>query len=483
MKLSKLLKNLLYDSVNFNDIDIKGVVHSSKNVEKDYLFFALSGDKFDGIDYIDEVLERGGKVVVTEKDIVRNDLIVVKVADVRYAMSIIAKNFYRHVDEKLKIVGVVGTNGKTTTSTIIYEILRKSGKKVGLIGTNGVLIGDIVLPTNMTTPDPIELHYIFSQMYAFGVEYVVMEVSAHAIYYQKIAGINFDIGVFTNVSPEHLDFFRDMENYSQIKESFFSSQYVKECVVNIDDERGRKLAYSVDIPCVSYGMTRPANIFAIDIMMTIDKMSFVVNAFDEIYKLNTCLVGDYNVYNIMAAIGAVRLLGVGKHVVEKTLNSMKGVDGRWEVLSLDCAVCKNVKIVVDFAHTSEAFDRVLSLIRRLRKGRVITLFGCVGYSDKDKRKKMGDIVSKYSDFVVFTTDNICDADFYDTVKEVDLKIPHVFIEDREEAIEYAFKNLQDNDTVVLLGKGNEKVQKVRSELFDFDEIKIVKNIIKNIENA
>ena len=482
MKLSKLLKNLQYESKNFVDVDIVGIVHSSCTVEKNFLFFALKGETHNGRDFIDDVVSRGGKVVVCEDDLDRDDLVIIKVADVRFAMSIIAKNFYRRVVEKLKLISVVGTNGKTTTSSIIYEVLKRSGRKVGLIGTNGVFMGDINLPTNMTTPDPIELHYIFSQMYAFGIEYVVMEVSAHAIYYQKVAGITFDVGVFTNLSSEHLDFFHDMESYAQVKESFFSSNYIKECVVNIDDERGKKLAYSVDVPCVSYGMIRPANIFALNMQMSIDRLSFVVNAFDDIYKINTRIVGDYNVYNIMASIGALRLLGVDSSTIESVLNCMKNIDGRWEVFDFDSKSIKNVKIIVDFAHTAQAFQKVLSQIRNLRKGRIITLFGCVGYSDKEKRKSMGEIVSSYSDFVVFTTDNICDASFDEIVSDVDIKAPHINIEDRAKAIEYVFKNLKKNDTFVLLGKGNEKVQKVKGQLIEYDELDIVKKTIEQYKN-
>lgn len=482
MKLSKLLKNLKYESSNFLDIDVKGIVHSSNSVEKDFLFFALKGDKYNGIDFVDEVIKLGGRVVVCEEKIDRKDIIVINVADVRFAMGITAKNFYNRVDEKMKLVGVVGTNGKTTTSTIIYEVLKKSGKKAGLIGTNGVFMGDLTLPTNMTTPDPIELHYIFTQMYAFGIECVVMEVSAHAIFYQKIAGIKFDIGVFTNISPEHLDFFHDMDNYAHVKESFFTADNVKECVVNIDDDLGRNIAYSVNIPCVSYGMSRPANIFAIDIKMTIEKMSFVVNAFDEIYNINTRIVGDFNVYNIMAGIGVLRLLDIDCKNIEKTINIMKNIEGRWEVFDFASKNAQNIKIIVDFAHTQEAFDRVLSQIRYLRKGRIITLFGCVGYSDKDKRKRIGEIVSKYSDYAVFTTDNICDAEFDEIATDVGLTIPHKNIEDRREAIEYVFNNLRDNDTVVLLGKGNEKVQKVKGRLIGYDEMECVKTLIKMYEN-
>ena len=225
-------------------------------------------------------------------------------------------------------------------------------------------------------------------------------------------------------------------------------------------------------------MTRPANIFALDIKMTIEKMSFLINAFDEIYKLNTRLVGDYNVYNIMSAIGVCRMIGISQKNIENTINNIANIDGRWEIFSLDNNQLKNIKIVVDFAHTSDGFDKILSLIKSLRKGRIITLFGCVGYSDKEKRKSMGDIASKYSDYIIFTSDNICNSSFMDIVNDVDIKIPHKDIEDREKAVEYAFGILEDNDTLILLGKGNEKVQKVKDTSIAYDEIKIVKNLLK-----
>ncbi len=482
MKLSEILVSINYECVNFKNINICGLSHNSKNIEKNYLFFAVCDGENDGREYIGEAIKNGAKAVVYMCDdrlksidqYLVKGVVFVKVCDVRMAMSIMAKNFYGRVDEKMKLVGVTGSNGKTTTASIIYEVLKKSNKKVGLIGTNGVQFGDIVLPSNMTTPDPIDLHYFLSQMYAFGVEYVVMEVSAHAIFYQKIAGLKFDVGVFTNISNEHLDFFKTMENYAHVKASFFVSSYVKECVVNIDDDLGMKIAYSTDVPCVSFGLTRPANIFAVDIKMTFDYMSFIVNAFDDIYSIKTHLIGDYNVYNIMASIGACRLLGIDDKTIKNTINSIKNIEGRWMTYDFGA----NKKIIVDFAHTPDGFEKVLSLVKNLRKGKLTTLFGCVGYSDSVKRKMMGQVASKYSDRIVLSSDNPCDASFDSIVSDIKQGITCecIEIEDREKAIKFAFDNMVDNETLIILGKGAEKYQKVKGAYIKYSDIDVVNKL-------
>ena len=479
MKLSEILENVDYDCDNFKDINISGLSHDSKNIEKNYLFFAVCDGQRDGRKYIGEAIKNGAKAIVYMCDeeidtyYVKN-IVFIKVCDVRMAMSVMSKNFYYRVDEKMKLVGVTGSNGKTTTSTIIYEILKSAGKKVGLIGTNGVFFGDIVLPSNMTTPDPIDLHYFLSQMYAFGVEYVVIEVSAHAIFYNKIAGLKFDVGVFTNISNEHLDFFKSMENYANVKKSFFFSSYVKECVVNIDDDLGMKIAYSTDVPCVSFGLTRPANVFAVDIKLSFDNMSFIVNAFDDIYGIKTSLIGDYNVYNIMASIGACRLLGVDDKTINNTINSIGGIEGRWMTFGFD----SNKKIIVDFAHTPDGFEKVLALVRSLRKGKITTLFGCVGYSDSEKRIQMGQIASKFSDRIILSSDNPCNSSFDSIISDIKQGITCecVEIEDREKAIRFAFDNMIDNETLVILGKGAEKYQKVNGKYIKYSDIDVVNNL-------
>lgn len=478
MKLSKLLNGFKYDTKNFVDVDVLGLAHNSKSVKHDFVFFALSDGSNDGRKYIPEAIQNGAKVVicVKENDILIDDVVYIFVSDVRLVMSKFAKYFYGRADEKLKLIGVVGSNGKTTTSTIIYDILRLSNKSVGLIGTNGVQFCGNFIDLGMTTPDPIELHLYLSKMLSCGVEYVVMEVSAHAIYYQKIAGIKFDVGVFTNISNEHLDFFGDMQSYARVKKKFFSANYVKECVVNIDDDLGMEIAYDTDIPCASFGLTRPANIFAVDISTNFDYMTFIVNAFDDILRIKSHLIGDYNVYNIMASIGVCRLIGINDDEIVRNIKEIKNIDGRWQTYSFG----DNNKIVIDFAHTPDGFEKVLRLVKSLRNGKITTIFGCVGYSDVKKRTEMGEVASNYSDNIIVTTDNICNADFEDVVNDIIKNITCNFevIEDRKNAISLAFSQIKSGETVVILGKGNERYQKIGNNKVPYSDIEVVEKLLK-----
>lgn len=481
MKLSALLSGVEYSCDNFVDVEIFGLSHNSKEVFDGYVFFALSDGNVDGRAFVGEAVMGGAKVVVLSSDGVIgfeksefDDVVFLSVEDVRYVMSVFARNFFGRADEQLRLVGVVGSNGKTTTSTIIYNIMCTAGYKTAIVGTNGVEYLGNRVETGMTTPDPIVLHKLLREMVDAGVECVVMEVSAHAIFYQKVVGIKFDVGVFTNISNEHLDFFKTMQNYSRIKKSFFTANFVKECVVNIDDDLGMKIAYDTDVPCVSYGLTRPANIFALDVKMTLDDMSFVINAFDDILSINTRLIGDYNVYNIMASIGACRLMNVDDECIIKTLNTMKNVDGRWHIFNL----INDKKIIIDFAHTPDGFEKVLSLIKNLRTGKITTIFGCVGYSDRTKRKLMGEIASKFSDEIVITTDNICEENFNVVVKDIleNVECKYKIIEERTMAIKHCFDNMIDGETLVVLGKGNEKYQKIKGKLLPYSDIETVKKM-------
>lgn len=483
MKLSLLLNGIKYVSQNFVDVDVVGLTHNSKTVAKDFLFFAISDGVCDGREFVPEAVANGARVVVCasgsdfDKNHLGNDVVVVEVGDVRFAMSILARNFYGKPDEQLCLIGVVGSNGKTTTSTIIYEILQFANKSAGIIGTNGVKFGGHLFDSGMTTPDPIELFSYLAQMVVEKIEYVVMEVSAHSIYYQKIAEIKFDVGVFTNISNEHLDFFGDMENYAHVKKSFFSPNYVKECVINIDDDLGMQIAYDADIPCVSFGLTRPANIFALDTVINFDYMSFVVNAFDDILRIKSRLVGDYNVYNIMASIGVCRLVGLDDESIVGGISNIQNVEGRWQTYDIG----NDNKVVVDYAHTPDGFDKVLSLVKSLRTGKITTIFGCVGYSDSEKRTQMGEVSSRYSDKVIITTDNICDAKFEDIVCDIakNIECEYQIIENREQAISNTLNSLTKGETVVILGKGNEKYQKIGKEKIPYSDIDVVKKYIEN----
>ncbi|MGN0961846.1 MAG: Mur ligase family protein, partial [Christensenellales bacterium] len=264
MRLKKIIENLDYKSKNFKNYNIKTITHISNDVTKSSIFVCIKGNNFDGNKYAMEALSRGAKCIITEDDnLTLDNATILLVKDIRKAMSIIAYNFYNRCADNLKIIGIIGTSGKTTTSLIISQILSNYDKNIGIIGTNGVFIGNIRQDNRFTTPDPLELHYIFYQMKMLGVKTVIMEVSAQAIYYEKVYGIKFDKCVFTNISREHLDFFGSMENYARVKMDFFDKNNMRECIVNIDDFYGMELAYKVNIPCISYGINEPANSFAI----------------------------------------------------------------------------------------------------------------------------------------------------------------------------------------------------------------------------
>lgn len=472
MKLLKLIKNIETEKlINYKNVNIKSLSMDSRAVEKGGLFFAISGNNFNGEMFGMEAEHKGAVAIVSSKQLdVSIPQIIVK--DVRKAMALVSKQFFNNSCEKLKIIQVIGTNGKTTTSTIIYHMLRFSGKKVGLIGTNGVYIDNLTLPSFLTTPDPIELHYMFEQMVLMGVEYCVMEVSAQAIYYNKLEGVNPEIIVYTNITPEHLDFFGDMNTYVSTKLNYIKGHQNAKIVANSDDEYAKTL---LDMGHVtSYGLFNPADIFAINIKMNLKSSSFLCNANDDILKIESRLVGEYNVYNLLASIAVGKICGMSGDEIKAGIRSFKGVDGRWEVFDFK----NNNKVIVDYAHTPDGIEKVLSLVKNLRHGRIITLFGCVGYSTREKRKQMGDIVKKYSDFAIITSDNYSDEDFDKIFDDIGINKYYAKIENRAKAVGFAMNMLDKNDTLLLLGKGAETVQKTKDGNVEYSELKIVKEYQK-----
>lgn len=472
MKLLKLLSGLKnIELKNFKNLNISNISLNSKELEKNGLFFAINGQNYNGEMFVGDAVKNGAVAVVCEKNL-EVDVPQIIVENVRLAMSLISKNFFHKSDEKLKIIGVVGTNGKTTTATMIYEVLKCAGKKVGLIGTNGVMIGEIGLPSVLTTPDPIEMHYIFEQMIMFGIEYCVMEISAQAMHLHKMAGVNPSMLVFTNITPEHLDYFGSMENYANTKINYILSHKNANIIINSDDEYGRELLKKIH--ATSYGIFNPADVFALDVSMTLTRSKFLCNAFDDVFEVNSSFVGEYNVYNMLACISVCKLIGINTKLVQKGLLNLKKVDGRWEVFDFK----NNNKVIVDYAHTPDGFEKVLNLVKMLRKGRIITLFGCVGYSNAEKRKQMGDIVKKYSDFSIITSDNLSDRDFDKMFREIGIKRYYAKIEDRAKAVEFGMHMLDKNDTLILLGKGAETVQKTMNGDEKYSEVNLVKEYQK-----
>ena len=477
MKLKNILVNVDIKRMdNFKNYNIKSITHISDEIENSSIFIALKGNNYDGNNYINLAIEKGAKCIITDdENIVCNNVCLVVVKDARIAMSVVAKNFYNRCVDKMTVVGIIGTSGKTTTSFVISQILSNTGKKIGVIGTNGVYIDNIRQESKFTTPDPIDLHYIFYQMKHLGVDIVVMEVSAQAIYYKKVYGIMFALCVFTNISREHLDFFGSIENYAKCKMDFFNKNNMKECVVNVDDFYGRELAYKVNVPCISYGLEEPANSFAIDIELGFENSKFVANILDDIVYVNTSFVGRYNISNILASLTVAKMLGVSSVELGKAINELKEIDGRYNVYNVG-----GKKIVIDFAHTPRSILTLLSHIKETSNYNIISVFGCVGYSDRDKRIEMAKAVAKYSSKIIVTTDNRGNTEFKEICNDIIDGLgylQYICIEDRETAIKYAYSVMEDNDLLVIMGKGAETFQKIGDERVPYSDRDVVVKLL------
>jgi len=476
MKLNRIINNLSSKKIyNYKNINIESITHKSEDVISGSIFIAITGNNYDGNDYIDDAILKGATCVITEKDICLENIVVIVVDNIRIAMSVVAKNFYNKCSDKLNIVGIIGTSGKTTTSLLIAQIMSYNDNKIGVIGTNGIFIGNIRLDNNFTTPDPLELHYVFYQMKMLGVKTVIMEVSAQAIYLNKMYGIKLKIGVFTNITKEHLDFFGSMEDYVRCKMNYFKSINMNECVINIDDFYGMELAYKLDIPCISYGINSPANSFAININESLEGVNFVANILDDVIDVNTHFVGTYNVYNILAALTVAKMLKVPHKQLLNSINNLNSIDGRFNIFKY-----KNAKIIIDFAHTPDSIDKLLYTIKKYSNSHIISLFGCVGYSDKEKRLDMAKAVAKYSDYVIVTTDNRGEVKFEDIAKDIEIGLEdsqYICIEDRKSAINFGIGMLNSDDILVIMGKGAETFQKIGKEKISYSDIDVVNELI------
>lgn len=467
MKLEQLLRGIEVqnDISKFKDFFVEAISQNSQDKIKNGLFFCYQGSH-DMIKMAKCAVQNGAKILVTEK-LLDIDVNQVVIKNVRRSIGLIAQRFFD--TSKIKVIGITGTNGKTTTSFIIKNILEQAGKKVGVIGTNGIYFCDKFLPAKLTTPDPIDLHEIFSIMKKGGVDYVVMEVSAHAINLEKIAGINFVCKVLTNVTQDHLDYFKDIESYRNAKISFFNQDDLM--VVNADDACGQLLIKKYE-NAISYGINNPSDAFCMEINKACTK--YLMNISDNVISVQTKLYGLFNVYNSLAAAVCCYFLGISIDDIEHGLNSMKAVEGRFNVIELG-----NKKIIIDFAHTPDGLENVLKTARNITDGRVLCVFGCGGDRDKLKRKVMGAICDKYADYSFVTSDN---PRFENPLKIInDITAGYntknfYSIEDRKTAIYLAMNAMHDGDTLIICGKGGENYIDIMGKKIPYSDYEVVKEI-------
>jgi len=477
MKLRELLLDVKpIEIVADLDMEICDICYDSREIRSGDLFVAITGFEADGHVYIPSAVERGAGLVVCERK-PEVDIPYVLVEDSRWALAYISARYFGQPAKEMTMLGVTGTNGKTTTTLLLKSVIEQClDVKVGLIGTNENMIGDLAIEAERTTPESYVLQKLLRQMADAGCTHVVMEVSSHALALGRVAGIQYAVGVFTNLSQDHLDFHHTMEAYALAKAQLFAQSDVG--IINMDDNYAPiMLEVAKESACeiVRFSVEKnEADLMAKSIRLRTDSVEFSVLIPGEIARMTLHIPGEFSIYNALGVVGTALALGAPLTQIAEALGKARGVKGRVEPVPTD----GDYTILIDYAHTPDAMENVLTAVRGFAKGRVVTLFGCGGDRDRTKRPLMGEAAARLSDFVIVTSDNprtevpgAIIADILPGVTQVDT--PYVTIEDRREAIAYAIENHQPGDVIVLAGKGHETYQIIGKEKFDLDERQIV----------
>ena len=459
MKLSKLARCCEEYEI-FGDAEIKKITSSSKTKGENILFVCNESDENKIVKYLNEAVKNGAVAMLSKKKI-DSPIPQIVAKDTRAAYSRVCAELYDNPQNDLKIVGVVGTNGKTTTCRIIAKILNRSGYSCGVIGTLGAFYGETKESLDLTTPDPEDIFRILDDMRKRKIKYVALELSAHAIFYKKLDPVFFEALIFTNCTRDHLDFFKDMANYSNVKSSVFLENKSVYKVINADDAYGKEILKSLDGRGVSYGVDNPAEVFALKIKQRFDGTSFIVNAFDDVESVKIKLLGKFNVYNVLAALSFCTLEGLILKDSVAALKEMEPVEGRLERV----ASFNGAEIFVDYAHTPDGLEKALLTLSKITENNLVCLFGCGGNRDKEKRPLMGRVAGDIADYVIITSDNprYEDPDLIirDIVKGVrEATLDYVTVPDRQKAIRCAVDILTRGDVLLIAGKGAEEYQEI-----------------------
>ncbi len=478
MLLGKLAEEIGAKSLTGGkNTEIGGISADSKHVMRGDLFVCFGGEENDGHEFAAEAVAAGAVALAAERKL-PIDVPQMIVEDGRKAMGLLAAAFYGHPEKKLKIVGITGTNGKTTTAHMLAAIFKEAGVACGNIGTLGIFYANKEISPELTTPDPIFLYKVFADMAECGIEWVVMEVSAHALYYGKVDGIVFDYCIFTNLTEDHLDFFKTMQAYGAAKRKLFEKGRCKCAILNFDDEEGRALA-AVAPKSVSYALENPSDVFAVDIAEGFGGCRYIINLFDELYEIRLHMTGRHNVYNSMAAAECAKLAGIPVPVIADGLASLEKVSGRLE----RAGSFRGADIFVDFAHTPDGLEKSLRALRPHCKGRLICLFGCGGNRDALKRPLMGETSARFADFTVLTSDNPRYEDPFDIILQIEEGVKkytddYIIVVDRESAIEYAVDKLEKGDVLLVAGKGGENYQEIMGVKHIYSDFSAIRGILK-----
>jgi len=473
---------------------VKDITYDSREVKKDSLFVAIHGFKTDGRKYIADAIRKGASVIVTEGaiEVPEKDITVISVPDARNALALLSAQFYGYPSRRLRMIGITGTNGKTTTSYLIKAIIEKAGKRCGLLGTISYIIGDETIQSPHTTPESADLQKYLHRIIESGAEYAVMEVSSHALELNRVADCEFDIAVFTNLTQDHLDFHKTMEGYFSAKLKLFTSlsnergKMVKKVgIINIDDPYSKRILDAIKVKAVTYGFSRDADIRPDDVRMDINGIAFKAVTQKGIFPIESKLTGKYNINNILSTIGVGQALGFDNSIIADGIRAVENISGRFEKIEEG----QDFAVVVDYAHTEDALKRLLEAVKEFANGRIITVFGCGGDRDKGKRPKMGETAGKASNIVIITSDNPRSEDPMEIIKEIEEGIKgikngnkpdYLIMPDRREAICKAVELARKDDIVVIAGKGHEDYQIIGDKKSHFDDREIAREAIKTV---
>lgn len=476
MKLSTLLKDV--ETLNvYEDVEVERVTDNNKDNLENALYVCIDGNRVDGHSLAKSAIEMGAVAILTTYDLGIDNQIIVE--DTRRAYGKISANFYENPAKSLKLIGVTGTNGKTSTAFFIKGILENLGKKCGIIGTVKNSTGNSESEATLTTPEPMKLHKLLRQMVENGCEYCVMEVSSQGLHQERVYGLHFDVAVLTNITPEHLDYHGNMQNYINAKLQLFNM--AEFACINIDDGNVKSILNRIDCPYKTVSaISNDADYTAKNVVCTEKGVRYEFVGMDCISRVETKIPGSFTVYNSLCAVAVLLKLDFCIDEISKALKSLDFVKGRAEIVPIN----KNFTVMIDYAHTPDGLESILKSVREFTKGKIITVFGCGGDRDKSKRAEMGRIAGDLSDLAVVTSDNprtenpilIINDILYGMEKS---KSRIAVIENRRQAIEFALSKARMSDLVLLAGKGHETYQTIGNEKIPFDERKIVKDYFNN----
>jgi UDP-N-acetylmuramoyl-L-alanyl-D-glutamate--2,6-diaminopimelate ligase len=485
--------------------EVSAICYDSRNCEKDSLFVAVSGLKLDGHSYIEEAVDRGAKFVVHEKNYSPPPGVTsIRVLNSRAILGVLGKNFYNDPSSRLCLIGVTGTNGKTTVTYLLEAMLKAAGFSVGVLGTVNYRFNDREMPAPHTTPESYELQNILRIMVDQGVTHVVMEVSSHAVDLRRVDDCSFDMGIFTNLSQDHLDYHKTLESYFQAKKRFFSEimpagkkKYANRMIINGDDPWGQRIVDEVGLilPYRTFCIENKCNMTAERYAFSLEGTRADINASGSHIAIFSPLIGKFNLYNILASVTAASLLGVSESFIRIGLETLRNVPGRLEKVS----VPGEPEVFVDYAHTEDALKRVLQNLSPFKKGRIITVFGCGGDRDRGKRPLMGKAATAWSDLAILTSDNPRTEDPLSIIGEIEKGMGgnsarkllpgelkknanekgYVVIPDRREAIETAVALADISDIIIIAGKGHEDYQIIGEKRISFDDRHVAKEALMN----